>query len=239
MNEAQTTAAASLIGGVPATDSSSASSRHDEIRTSAAREYRWFPISDKTRGANTSSVVVAHLTIAAPGANLILGTKGGEKWSLFSVRPSNYEISGFTGRIRHDNFTILGAEDWVVSNDIGNAMLPALSAIGRLTRFRSGWDSYGAPPVSSEAQHNAQKFLAILGALAPALSPPVVGPSKSAGVVLAWHLRDLEVDVEVGDAYLEYLVARQDSDDTIAEGHVRKDSLGAAANQLVPFLTQS
>ncbi len=218
-----TTAAASLIGGMHAIDSSSASSRQDEVRMSAARVHRWFPVSDETRGAYTSDVVVGQVTISSQNANWILGTRGREGWLLRE----------------YENFTILRVEDLVVSNDMVNTIGPALSAIGRLARLRAGWDSYGAPPVSIEAQRNAQRFLAILGASVPTLPAPAVGPSKSGGVVLAWRLGDLEVDVEVDDVYLEYLIARRGSNDTIAEGLVRKDSLRAAAIEIAQFLTQS
>jgi hypothetical protein len=83
-----------------------------------------------------------------------------------------------------------------------------LRALGRLLALTPGWDSYGALPVDPACALAAWHLLtAILREDSPA---PAVVPTVRGGVQLEWHVKGVDLEIEVGAARL-YHVAFEDN----------------------------
>lgn len=76
---------------------------------------------------------------------------------------------------------------------------PTIQALQDLLQLPENWNSYGARPIVPELAATA---LDLLLETAPAgMPPPIVVPTTRGGVLFEWHLRgiDLEIDVLTGD----------------------------------------
>lgn len=67
--------------------------------------------------------------------------------------------------------------------------------LNRLLRLPANWDREGAPPVNPAAALAALQLLGATGR--PDTPPSSVVPTQEGGVQLEWHLREIDLEVEV------------------------------------------
>ncbi len=65
-----------------------------------------------------------------------------------------------------------------------------------LLQLPSGWNSYGAEPVSVAAFEQVTEFLTMY--LVEWVADPVLVPTVRGGVQLEWHRQGVDVEVEIG-----------------------------------------
>lgn len=102
----------------------------------------------------------------------------------------------------------------------GGAGRHVVQQLVSLLKLESGWDSYGAPPISPIATQQAHVFLVT------SKSPrrPSIVPTAKGGVQLEWHDGDVDVEIEClpsGSAkfYAEESVTREVVERWVVPGH--------------------
>jgi hypothetical protein len=110
--------------------------------------------------------------------------------------------------------------------------------IGALLQLKSGWDSYGAEPISPVAANKAKDLLTSISAplldFYPRILPYAIVPMPNGGVQLEWKgaARDLEVEV-APDGKLSFL---------LAEGHGKhrhfREQEGAKVTDILRLVRQ-
>ncbi len=112
------------------------------------------------------------------------------------------------------------ASDW---------FLTSLGAVARLSNLPTNWDSYGSPPVTSEARAQALRLLMLIEGEASAI--PQIGPVSGGGLQLEWSngLRALELEVRP-DGAVEFL--RVYEDDRMEEGTIPTDRVDRLRQQM-------
>lgn len=74
-----------------------------------------------------------------------------------------------------------------------------IGKIRALKELKSGWDSYGAAPIASEAVDGAELIVRL--AATPNMPEPAVVATSTGGVQLEWHTLDCDAEIEVFPAY--------------------------------------
>ena len=77
----------------------------------------------------------------------------------------------------------------------GSSMKSVLAELQHLTELENDWDGYGAPSVQSSTVVHVMQFLC--GVVSPGIPTPVVVVTGRGRIQLEWHLRDVELDVEI------------------------------------------
>jgi hypothetical protein len=71
---------------------------------------------------------------------------------------------------------------------------PTLRSLQELLQLPENWNSYGARPIVPEWAASALKLLV---KMAPADTPvPIVVPTTRGGVLLEWHMRAIDLEIE-------------------------------------------
>src|SRR4051812_32442305 len=69
------------------------------------------------------------------------------------------------------------------------------AALQQLLCLPQNWNSYGAQPIRPEIVHAAVELLR--ETVTPNVPPPVVVPTIQGGVQLEWHLRGIDLEIEL------------------------------------------
>ena len=71
----------------------------------------------------------------------------------------------------------------------------ALAKLDHIAALETDWDSYGARPISSTVVAFVESLLELVAQ--PKVPEPAVVPTPDGGVQLEWHIRGLDLEVEV------------------------------------------
>jgi len=86
-----------------------------------------------------------------------------------------------------------------------------------LSKRQPGWNSYGARPITAEAQLAA---IALVNSFYDRVPLPTVGGAPNGGVVLRWLTPDREIELLFAAAESEYSVLRRDTGELVVEGRL-------------------
>lgn len=128
-----------------------------------------------------------------------------ERATTFDRWLDDRSTTAFSNRLTHRTSTVVDSTaeisepkkpDWI------DLVLEQLKAISSL---KSGWDGFGAGPIRRDVLSFVGQILTqIMGSETPA---PYISPMSHEGVLLEWHLPNIELEIEVetpGEAWVSY-----------------------------------
>jgi hypothetical protein len=86
----------------------------------------------------------------------------------------------------------------------------ALEKLRRLAALEPNWDSYGACPISGAVVMVVEDLLDVVAL--PKAPEPAVVPTPEGGVQLEWHIRGLDLEVEVAPSATGTLLVSLDDE---------------------------
>lgn len=110
--------------------------------------------------------------------------------------PRGSTLTGAVMNTRRMRFPIDGGVfDIVIAGELPSWVAPTVDALGRLLSMPPDWDSYGARQVDPTCVESAIDIaLAIMHDRTPS---PAVVPTSSGGIQLEWHMRGIDLEIEI------------------------------------------
>jgi hypothetical protein len=108
-----------------------------------------------------------------------------------------------------------------VSSPLPNWFGKTVASLDELSRLPANWDSYGAAPVFQPAIRSA---VSLLASVARQDTPaPAVVPTNRGAVLLEWHTRGIDLEVEIQGPNRMHVLFEDSHDRTQWEGDVGAD----------------
>ena len=114
---------------------------------------------------------------------------------------------------------------------------PTQRSLQDVLQLPENWNSYGARPIDPELAASALKLLV---KVAPAdVPPPIVVPTTQGGILLEWHMREIDLEIETLEAASVHVFYEDDREGREWEGDLGIDEAEPIAEFLATLSRRS